>query len=1252
MARFWRNDTQVQTAFLMKFGDRLSLSHSKSGMQFYFERFIMSRTINERSRYWGGFLGSILGWCIISSPLVAQITPDDTLGTEANTTDNVTEITGGTETNSNLFHSFQDFSVETGNTAFFNNDLEINNIIGRVTGNNLSTIDGLIRANGNANLILINPKGISFGGNASLDIGGSFLGSTADSIIFEDGTVFNTDLTAQPLLTVSTPVGLQLGQNSAEIQVSGLANGETNLAVNPGNTFALVGNGITFNGGMITAASGRIDLGSVAQGEVSLTEIDTGWQLGYAGVTQFADLQLLAGTSLFNPNDFANSTGGIQLQGNNIVLERSQIVAQTLGNAPGSNIVINAEESLSLTGVTKSGVTSSQISNDVSPEATGEGGIISITTDKLNIAPRSFIGSMTFGAGTAGDINISATDVNITGTGFTEFQQIYQVNAFNGSLQPGDRITGIFAGTATTGIGGNIKLDTNSLNLNQGAIIFNPVFTAGIGGDIDITATDIDLNASALHSGGGVASIPPASVGDINIATERLQVSDGANIINLTLGEVAGGNINITAEDAINLINTPSNSIVPTGIITNSILGSGAGGDIDIQANTITIDNAGIFSNSGASLSSDGQPVSVGGSGGNINIQADESIKASGILLSPVNSQLAIGSGIGASTFSPSDGGNLTISTGKLIIRDGASFTSAAFGTGDGGELTINASDSIELIGTSHSPNTPQTGLITTSNNLGGFNEVSGNSGNINIATPELVVRDGAKVDVQSFGTGRAGSLAIFADSILLENLGALVASTVSGGGGDIKITTNTLKLNQGLINASVLGSGTGGNIEIEAQDSVEVVGSGFEFVQTLFSNPSLVITESLANLNDNLFNQGILAATIGTGKAGTISITSPNLKLTEGALIATATAGDGAAGSIILDNLHSLTLDASIISGSTLFAGKGGNIFIDTNKLEIFAGGQLNSATLGTGNSGNVIIDAAESITVSGTSANKIVVSSIEVGAQPLPTATGNGGDLTINTANLNLDDQGTISVSSIGSGNAGSLQIDADMIALDNQSTITADTQSGGGGNIFISTDNIFWRGASSTSATARGSGNGGNIVFNAKNLVVLEGSRISADAFMGMGGNIEIDTQGLFICGECEVTASSTLGLDGIVDIETLEPTNLDALDVPQQPTQAQEVVAVGCPSQRGASNSQLTITGRGGLPSRPQELLNAQSIIEFADSKTQIERSPDTIKKTLPPPARSWYKDAQGNVILTAQTMGSLSENSALNFLDCH
>ncbi|MGL4882773.1 MAG: filamentous hemagglutinin N-terminal domain-containing protein, partial [Waterburya sp.] len=187
-----------------------------------------------------------LGFLYLSSDIsLAQVTSDGTVNTQVNQNGNVAEITGGETRGGNLFHSFQDFSVETGNEAAFLNANDIANIFSRVTGGNISNIDGLISANGSANLFLINPAGIIFGENARLDVGGSFYGSSASSILFEDGEFSATDLDNPPMLTINAPIGLNLRDNPEPIVnrsfAPNSAGEQAGLEVLPGNNLVFIG---------------------------------------------------------------------------------------------------------------------------------------------------------------------------------------------------------------------------------------------------------------------------------------------------------------------------------------------------------------------------------------------------------------------------------------------------------------------------------------------------------------------------------------------------------------------------------------------------------------------------------------------------------------------------------------------------------------------------------------------------------------------------------------------------------------------------------------------------------------------------------------------------------------------------------------------------------------------------------------------------------------------------------------------------
>ena len=351
--------------------------------------------------------------CVSGNIAKAQVTPDNTVDTNVNQNGNVSEITGGQTRGDNLFHSFQDFSVPTGNEAFFDNADTIENIFSRVTGGNISNIDGLIRANGSASLFLVNPAGIIFGENARLDIGGSFLGSTADSILFPDNVDFSaSDIQPQPVLTIDAPIGLSFRDNPQDITVrAGEANNDltdiTGLTVPVGQNLTLVGGDLNFDGGNITTTDGSVRLGSLDAAAVATLHED--------GSLTFPDNIARGNVSLANASvvnvALGNRSGGIYINANNLnILSSSALFASADPNNPQTgDIIIDATESVF---VDSTGSNNLSFIGLFSPknESTGTGEI-NITTTKLSLNN----GGAIFAGGGAG-ITLNATEsINING---------------------------------------------------------------------------------------------------------------------------------------------------------------------------------------------------------------------------------------------------------------------------------------------------------------------------------------------------------------------------------------------------------------------------------------------------------------------------------------------------------------------------------------------------------------------------------------------------------------------------------------------------------------------------------------------------------------------------------------------------------------------------------------------------------------------------------------------------------------------
>jgi large exoprotein involved in heme utilization and adhesion len=173
-------------------------------------------------------------------------------------------------------------------------------------------------------------------------------------------------------------------------------------------------------------------------------------------------------------------------------------------------------------------------------------------------------------------------------------------------------------------------------------------------------------------------------------------------------------------------------------------------------------------------------------------------------------------SGLFAQASGEGDASDLTIATGRLLVRDGARVSASTFRTGEGGTLSVTASDTVELIGTSADGRFPSTLTVQTTG--------AGNARDLTIATKQLTIRDGAEVNVSSTGSGLAGVLRVEANSIRLDNQGNIRADT-SGGGGSINLSTGDLILRRGSsISTNATGSTiTGGNITIDTDNLVAV---------------------------------------------------------------------------------------------------------------------------------------------------------------------------------------------------------------------------------------------------------------------------------------------------------------------------------------------------------------------------------------------------------------------------------------------
>ncbi len=630
---------------------------------------------------------------------IAQIVPAiDGTGTLVKTQNNRVDITGGTQAGGNLFHSFQQFGVNTGQTTNFIAAPNTVNILGRVTGGNASLINGLLQVSGsNANLYLINPSGIVFGKEASLNLPAAFTATTANGIGFGTGQWLNATGSNNYAILTENPTSFGFVGMSGSLVNAGT------LAVTPGQSIALVG-GTVVNTGTIVAPGGTITIAAIP-GEKMV-------RIGQSGTVLSLDLPTSDRTLINAPTTTPLSlpallTGGSVESAMGVIVEDGivKLTAKLTGGSAavtgvlnadgkglqsGGNVVAYADNHLDFSGAisAKGGTlggnggfvdTSGKSSIVIAPNAKvlttalkGETGTWLIDPADLTVVTTGGTGTIATGTNSpAAASTINASTI------------VAALNGNNINLQATNSITvDAEINSSANANAGNLRLTAPIANLNQPIIL-----KAGSG--LTGTATTVNVGTTGTIRNGVDAS---AANGTVNLAATTYTLANTVGINkNVTIRGAGAGNTTVSGNNAVQVFNINGATVTLDKMSIVNGRASGNGGGAAYNVGQLTVSNSlltGHYASQGGALSNDGAMIV-----NNSTISGNGGATAAGI---SNFGNLTVNNSTFISNSSPGQGGAIKNNNTTTITNSTFSGNSAQFGggvrNGGGGGLTIRNS--------------------------------------------------------------------------------------------------------------------------------------------------------------------------------------------------------------------------------------------------------------------------------------------------------------------------------------------------------------------------------------------------------------------------------------------------------------------------------------------------------------------------------------------------------------------------------